>query len=117
MNAPPFSAANMKSAHTAILGAMAAALLAGGCEQAPVGLQQKYGCTSCHALDRKLVGPAFQEVAEKYRGNQNAEAVLMAKVRSGGAGVWGPLAMPPNGSVPDEDLRQMIRTILATPAR
>ena len=117
MNASPFPATNMTSARVAILVAVGTLLLAGGCEQAPVGLQQKYGCTSCHALDRKLVGPAFQDVAAKYRGNQNAEAVLMAKVRGGGSGVWGPLAMPPNGSVPDEDLRQMIRTILATPAR
>ena len=107
----------MKSTLAAVLGAAAATLLAGGCHQAPVGLPEKYGCTSCHALDRKLVGPAFQDVAAKYRSNQNAEAVLMAKVRSGGSGVWGPLAMPPNGSVPDEDLRQMIRALLATPAR
>ncbi|HEX9390454.1 MAG TPA: c-type cytochrome [Usitatibacteraceae bacterium] len=76
---------------------------------------QQYGCSSCHAADRKLVGPAFRDIAARYRGRADAEVLLVAKVRNGGAGVWGQMAMPPHPTLPDGALHEMIRTILAQP--
>lgn len=72
----------------------------------------KYGCTACHAVDHKVVGPAFKEVAGKYRG-QDVEAQLAAKVRSGGSGVWGQIPMTPNPQVPEEDLHAIVKWVLA----
>lgn len=62
---------------------------------APMATLNKYSCTACHAVDNKLVGPSFKEVAKKYAGRADAEAYLSGKIRSGGAGVWGSMAMPP----------------------
>ncbi len=72
-------------------------------------LAQKYTCTACHQSDRKLVGPSHADIAAKYRGNAGAEAMLMAKVRAGGSGVWGSTAMPPHAEIGDDDLRALVR--------
>lgn len=83
--------------------------------QAPVEPERmpaKYGCTACHAVDRKVIGPAFKEVAARY-GGKDAEEALVEKVKNGGAGVWGEVPMPPNPQVPDEDLHAVVRWILA----
>jgi cytochrome c551/c552 len=77
------------------------------------GLLTKYVCSACHAVDTKLVGPSFKQVAAKYRDDKKAGATLAAKVKNGGAGVWGEVPMPPNAGVPDEDLHAMITWILA----
>ncbi len=95
---------------------LAAGVLLGACDRAPPSLLQQYGCSSCHTADRKLVGPALRDIAARYRGRADAEALLILKVRSGGAGVWGQVAMPPHPAVPDTALREMIRTILAQSA-
>ena len=76
-------------------------------------LLKKAGCTACHAIDKKLVGPAYIEVATKYKGDAGAAAKLMEKVRKGGSGVWGQVPMPPNPHVSDADLKTMIIYILA----
>jgi cytochrome c len=76
-------------------------------------LLKKSGCTACHAIDKKLVGPAYIEVATKYKGDAGAAAKLMEKVRKGGSGVWGQVPMPPNPQVSDADLKTMISYILA----
>ena len=76
-------------------------------------LLAKNACTACHAVDKKVIGPAYQEVAAKYRGQAGAEEKLVQKVKNGGSGVWGPVPMPPNPQVKDEDLRAMVRWILA----
>ena len=76
----------------------------------PEGMLAKYGCTACHAVDKKVVGPAFKDVAAKYRG-QDAHAALAAKVSNGGVGVWGPIPMPPNSSLPAADLDAIITWI------
>jgi cytochrome c len=83
----------------------------------PAELLQKYSCSACHQVDRKFIGPGFVEVAARYRGKADAEAVLMAKIRKGGSGVWGSIPMPPNPQVPDEELRVIVRWALsgATP--
>ena len=72
------------------------------------------GCMACHAKDKKLVGPAFQEIAKKYKGNSAASAQLVKKVSDGGSGVWGPIPMPPHkGKVAEPDLKVMVDHILA----
>lgn len=94
----------------------AAGLLVAGVVQADAGedLLKKHGCTACHAIDKKLVGPSYNDVAAKYKGNAGAAATLMAKVKKGGGGVWGTaVLMPPNPQVPDADLKAMVAYILA----
>jgi cytochrome c551/c552 len=76
-------------------------------------LMQKDGCGACHALDKKIVGPAFQDVAAKYKGDAGALAKLTQKVKAGGAGVWGPVPMPPNAQVADSDITALVSWILA----
>lgn len=62
---------------------------------APMALLNKYSCSACHAIDTKLVGPSFKDVAKKYAGRADADTYLAGKIRSGGAGVWGSMPMPP----------------------
>ena len=76
---------------------------------APLALADKYSCSACHAVERKLVGPGFREIAEKYRGRPDAVAYLAGRVKSGSAGVWGAIAMPAQPSVPDADLQSLAR--------
>jgi len=93
----------------------AAGLLATGGVAADAGddLLKKSGCTACHANDKKMVGPAYNDVAAKYKGDAGAAARLADKVKKGGSGVWGPVPMPPNPAVKDDDLKTMITYILA----
>ena len=76
-------------------------------------LAKKNACTACHAIDKKLVGPAYKEVAKKYAGDKNAEAMLLDKVKKGGVGVWGQVPMPPNANVKDEDAKTLVKWILS----
>src|SRR5215468_5841604 len=69
-------------------------------------LLTKYGCQACHAVDKKVVGPSYKEVAAKYAGDAGAPAKLAQKIKSGGSGVWGQVPMPPN-NVPDADLKTL----------
>jgi cytochrome c len=98
--------------------ALAAALVAaaGSASAAadPAELAKKSGCLACHASDKKVVGPSYKDVAAKYKGDKGAEAKLIDKVKKGGAGVWGPMAMPPNAAVKDEDLKTLVQWVLST---
>jgi cytochrome c551/c552 len=76
-------------------------------------MMQKDGCGACHAVDKKIVGPAFQDVAAKYKGDAGALAKLTQKVKVGGVGVWGPVPMPPNSWVADGDIQALVTWILA----
>jgi len=76
-------------------------------------LLKKYACIACHAANTKVVGPAFKDVAAKYRDNKDAAKLLAEKVKKGGSGVWGSVPMPPNPSVPDADLQTIVNAILA----
>jgi len=76
-------------------------------------LAKKYNCLACHAVDKKLIGPAYKDVARKYKGVAGAEAKLIAKVKSGGAGVWGQVPMPPNSAVPDADVKALVKWVLS----
>ncbi|MCO5101433.1 MAG: c-type cytochrome [Burkholderiaceae bacterium] len=81
-------------------------------EQA-LALMKKHNCSACHAVDKKLVGPSYKEVAAKYKGDPSAEAKLVDKVVKGGSGVWGPVPMPPHPTVPKEDIKAIVDWILA----
>lgn len=70
-------------------------------------------CMACHSVDKKLVGPAFKDVAAKYAGQKDAAVKLEAKVIKGGAGVWGPVPMPANTQVSAEDAKKLVSWILA----
>jgi cytochrome c len=73
---------------------------------------KKNGCVACHAVDKKVIGPAYQEVAAKYKGDKDALAKLSDKVKKGGVGVWGQIPMPPNAQVPDADIKDLVSWIL-----
>jgi len=75
-------------------------------------LLAKSGCLACHAVDKKLVGPAHLDVANKYRNVKGAEDKLVGHVLNGGGGVWGPIPMPPHKHIPQADIRTMVRYIL-----
>lgn len=70
-------------------------------------------CMACHAVDKKLVGPSYKDVAAKYAGQAGAVAKLEAKVLKGGAGVWGPVPMPANAQVTPAEAKQLVAWILA----
>ncbi len=76
-------------------------------------LANKYNCLACHAIDKKLVGPSYDDVAKKYKGDSGAEAKLAAKVKNGGSGAWGAIPMPPNSNVPDADVKTIVEWILS----
>ena len=96
----------MKKSLMVIVAAMAV-VIAGGANAAPdaakaKALAQSKNCLACHAVDKKLVGPAYTEIAKKYKGNKDAEGILIKKVINGGGGVWGTIPMPPNPVKEDE---------------
>jgi cytochrome c551/c552 len=76
-------------------------------------LLEKNGCLACHALDKKVLGPSYKEVAAKYAGDKNAAATLEKKVKAGGVGTWGQVPMPPHPQISDADLATMVKYILA----
>lgn len=92
---------------------VAATLAFAGTAQANEELAKKNNCTACHKVDAKLVGPGYKEVAAKYKGDKKAEALLIAKVKNGGSGVWGAVPMPPNAAVKDADIKTLVKWILA----
>lgn len=77
-------------------------------------LAKAKNCMTCHAVDKKLVGPSYQDVAKKYQGQAGAVEQLAKKIRAGGAGVWGPIPMPPHPQVSDAEARQLADWILKT---
>jgi cytochrome c len=76
-------------------------------------LARQHGCLGCHALDRKVVGPAYKDVAAKYRDNAGAEAKLIEKLKKGGERNWGEIFMPPMPTVPEGDIKILVRWILS----
>jgi cytochrome c len=77
-------------------------------------LAQKKNCMACHAVDKKLVGPAYKDVAAKYAGQKDAVDKLTQKVMKGGAGVWGPVPMPANTQVSAAEAKQLVEWVLST---
>ncbi len=107
----------MKRARISVLGAAATVLTLGLGASGPVAadgaaLAKKHNCTACHAVDHKLVGPAFKDIAAKYKGDAAAKGMLVKKVREGGSGTWGQVPMPPNPSPSDEELNEIVGWVL-----
>ena len=75
-------------------------------------LAQKKNCMACHALDKKLVGPAYKDVAAKYAGQKDAVDKLSAKIMKGGSGVWGPVPMPANTQVNEAEAKKLAAWVL-----
>ena len=90
----------MKAVYVAMMAA--AGIVMAGQAQADEALAKSKNCMSCHAVDKKLVGPAYKDVAAKYKGDAKAPAMLAAKIKAGGKGVWGEIPMPPNNVTPEE---------------
>lgn len=76
-------------------------------------LAQKSGCLACHQVEKKVVGPAYKDVAAKYKGDKKAEAMLIEKVTKGGKGTWGPVPMPANAKVAPADIKTLVQWVLA----
>lgn len=113
---PSIGASMMKT--TLIACALCASVILPGVAQADVNaakamqLAQKYNCLACHAVDKKLVGPAYKDVAKKYASDKSAPEKLEHKVKNGSSGVWGAIPMPPN-NVPDADIRALVHWVLS----
>lgn len=92
----------MKAVYVAVM-AVAGIVMAGQAQaDAGADLAKAKNCLSCHAVDKKLVGPAYKDVAAKYKGDKTATEKLAAKIKAGGKGVWGEIPMPPNNVTPEE---------------
>ncbi len=76
-------------------------------------LAKRHGCLSCHQVERKVVGPAYKDVAKKYKGDAKAEAHLVQVIQKGGKGVWGNVPMPPNPKVSEADAKALAAWILS----
>ena len=87
--------------------------LAAGPAFANPDLAQKKNCMACHAIDKKLVGPAYKDVAAKYAGQKDAVEKLTQKVLKGGSGVWGAVPMPANAQVNEAEARQLVQWVLS----
>jgi len=103
----------MKIALALALAGIAAAAAAPAAAQSADDLLKKHACLSCHAADKKLVGPSYKDVAAKYRGQKDAEKLLAEKIKKGGVGVWGQIPMPPNANVSDADMKVLVAYILS----
>ena len=90
----------MKAVYVAMMAA--AGIVMTGQAHADEALAKAKNCMSCHAIDKKLVGPAYKDVAAKYKGDAKAPAMLAAKIKAGGKGTWGEIPMPPNNVTPEE---------------
>lgn len=86
-------------------------------QQSPEQLAQAKNCLACHQVDKKLVGPAYQDVAAKYQGDAGARDRLVKKVREGGVGVWGQVPMPPNPQVSQAEAATLVGWILSMKKR
>jgi len=102
---------------TVTLLAAAAAIFAAGAHAADAknaeALAKASGCFACHTVDKKLVGPGYKEIADKYRKDKNAVANLVKKVKEGGKGAWGDIPMMPNAHVKDDDIKTLVQWILS----
>ncbi len=94
---------------------IAAAVLAmgAGVASADEALAKKSACMSCHQVAKKVVGPAFQDVAKKYKGDAGAAAHIVSVIKKGGKGVWGPVPMPPHPQVSDENAKKLADWVLS----
>lgn len=91
-----------------------AAFAVSGSALADLDLAKKSGCLACHSVDKKIVGPSWTDVGNKYKGDAGAKAMLIGKVKSGGKGVWGAAPMPPySPRVSDADIDKLVTFVLS----
>jgi cytochrome c len=93
--------------------ALAATLAVAGPALADQALATSKNCMACHAVDKKLVGPAYKDVAAKYAGQKDAVDKLAAKIQKGGSGVWGPVPMPANTQVNEAEAKKLAAWVLS----
>ena len=93
--------------------ALAAAAALTGPALADQALATSKNCMACHAVDKKLVGPAYKEVALKYAGQKDAVDKLAVKIMKGGSGVWGPVPMPANAQVNEAEAKKLAAWVLS----
>ena len=98
----------MKAVYVAMI---AAGVVMAGQAQADEALAKAKNCMACHQVDKKVVGPAYKEVAAKYKGDAGAPAMLAGKVKAGGKGTWGQVPMPPN-NVTEDEAKKLVGWIL-----
>lgn len=109
----------MKTITTAVVTAAvvtavsAFALLGSACALANEELAKQKACLACHQVDKKLVGPAYKDVAAKYKSDKDAEGKLATKIRTGGVGVWGQIPMPANPAVSEAEAKALAKWVLA----
>lgn len=107
----------MKSIHMSIAAVVAGLAFTGAAHAADAAKAQALikgsDCAACHAADTKLVGPAYKEIAKKYKGNAGATDALVKKVKAGGSGVWGAIPMTPHPNMKDEDVKTIVDWILS----
>jgi cytochrome c len=98
---------------TALKATLITAFLASMPAMANSDLAKKNACMSCHSAERKLVGPAYQDVAKKYAGQKDAAATLAKNIKAGGSGKWGPVPMPMQSTLSDADAATLAAWILS----
>ncbi|HTN49172.1 MAG TPA: c-type cytochrome [Burkholderiaceae bacterium] len=98
--------------HVVALAALGLAV-ASGPVFAQAELAKQKNCLACHAIDKKLVGPAYKDVAAKYKGDKDAAARLAKKIREGGVGVWGQVPMPANPQVNEQEAMSLAKWVLS----
>ena len=103
----------MKSAKYIATGMVAFGLLIGANAQADQALAQAKGCMACHQVATKVVGPAYKDVAAKYKDQADAAEMLAGKVKAGGVGAWGQVPMPPQPTLADDELKALVAWVLA----
>jgi cytochrome c len=98
---------------TVLLGALILSSQVASAADPAEKIAQKSGCLMCHGIQAAIIGPAYKDIASKYKGDASAEARLIAKVKAGGGGVWGKMPMPPNSpQVKDDDIKTIVKWIL-----
>ena len=97
----------------AAFAALCGMLTLSGPAVASAELAKQKNCLACHAADKKLVGPAYKEIAAKYKADKNAQANLVKKVREGGVGVWGQIPMPANPQVNEQEAQALVKWVLS----
>lgn len=107
----PAAEAPAEEAPAAVEAATPAAAPAAGGDQLALATQS--GCMACHQVEMKVVGPAYKDVAAKYKGDAAALDMLVAKVKNGGVGTWGQIPMPPNAAVSEENIRKIVGWVLS----
>jgi cytochrome c len=96
----------------AVLAILSAPAFAAVDEAGAMEIAKKNGCLACHAIDKKLVGPAWKEVGKKYAADPAAAEQLVVKVKKGTKGTWGAIPMPPNAIVKDADIKTLVDFVL-----